>query len=348
MNIKKNKHMIRTLLMVLFIHTISTLVPAQCNNQLVDIAASQSGKDAVFVREYKVRFKAGDKKQPLPMGHFSVLLKEGVTYRFNVADASEYEGKAVLQLSLNNQILGSTYNTETKTNTYRFDYKCSKTSHYQVLMSFQEAKEGCAVGILSMIVDSSLIAKQPADSVYEILYKDIWNPLFLNVPLNKDEHFEVNIDSGKLEKTNEIYSAYVSSKDYATIKITVIDNMNKPKETINKVFKVEELPLPILTLGMNETGFVSKSDIERHPYVELHLPVSLDIQPYTLIDYSVSNKGSSPDEIMGFGNRLSPAQLNLIRKLEPGSKLIFKNIRIRRPDGIIITLSDITFYLEMQ
>jgi hypothetical protein len=336
----------RIWLMVLLAHMISTLVQAQCNNQLVDIAASQSGKDAVFVNEFKVKLNAGDKKQPSPVGHFSVLLKEGITYRFNVANANEYQGKAILQLCDKGQILGSTYDLETGTDKYRFDYKCSKTTRYQVLMSFKEAKEGCAVGILSMILDSSLITKQANDSVYEILYKDIWNPLLLNISLNKGEYFEVSIDSGKIEKNNDVYSAFVTAKAYATIKINVLDSLKKPKETNSKVFKVEELPLPYLSLGMKNNSFVSKTDISSFPFVELQLPVSLDIQPYKLLDYTILPSEYSIDGLIGYSDRLTPAQVDLINGLEPGSKLIFKNIRIRHPNGKVIILPSTTFYIE--
>jgi hypothetical protein len=323
----------RTLLTLLVLLIISTIVQAQCNNKLVDIAASQSGKDAVYVREFKVKLKAGNIKVPSPVGHFNTLLKEGVTYRFNVANARELEGKAILQIFDNNNLLGSTYDSEKKIDQSKFDFICKKTATYQVLMSFLEAKEGCAVGILSMLVDSSAIQEQAVDSTMEILYRDIPNPLAIEAPLKDGQQIELEIDNGHITKTDKGYEAYVGEQSQATITISIKDSSNRTIEQSRKLFNVEELPLPYLVFGNCPNGIIEENKILPSTKVYLKIPLEIGEQPYKLLSFTMTNP-NFPDNYSGMGDQISTNQITLI----DNSSYAIVEARVQHPNGKIITI----------
>ena len=123
---------------------------AQCGDELVDDCASDIG-EATYLKDFRVKLDKAEKNKPAPVQRISVVLNKGTTYKFNVCDAPEYEGKAIIQLYDSNRLLGSTLNLSTGKLYSEFELACSKTGVYYVFVSFQEGKEGCAAAILSYV-----------------------------------------------------------------------------------------------------------------------------------------------------------------------------------------------------
>ena len=109
---------------------------AQCNDILVKQTIMESGHDAIFLKEYKVKFKKGKANSPVRVAKYSAFLKDSTTYRFNVLNAKEYDGQVILQLYNRGKLLGSTYDFTSLKYNKSFDFTCKKTDSYQVLMSF--------------------------------------------------------------------------------------------------------------------------------------------------------------------------------------------------------------------
>jgi len=142
------------LIITLFILGNKNKIYAQCNNQLVTICSGHLNKKATYLKELKVRLKAKESGKKAPVARYVLMLSKGTHYRFSICNAKEFSGKAVIQLyDNNNRLLGSSYNPSTKKHYPAFDFLCNKSAVYKVLVSFENGKEGCAVGILSMIKD---------------------------------------------------------------------------------------------------------------------------------------------------------------------------------------------------
>lgn len=139
-----------------FIYTFMLLLVAksfafsQCNQKLVDFCAQKVMTDAKYIREYRARLAESDAEKP-SVARFSVLLTKGSTYRFNVCSALDFEGEAVLQLFDGDEIVASTFHQNSKTNFRAFEMQCNKTAIYNIYISFIEGKQGCAVGVLSLV-----------------------------------------------------------------------------------------------------------------------------------------------------------------------------------------------------
>lgn len=122
---------------------------AQCNAQLVDIAVGEIKGVATYLKDFKVRLKAQEPRKQQPIAKFSVTLSKGQTYKLSVANAKDLPGQAVIQLYDNDKLQGSSF---FKGKDFKsFEFNCQKTSSYVIFISFNEGKEGCAVGILSVL-----------------------------------------------------------------------------------------------------------------------------------------------------------------------------------------------------
>ena len=125
-------------------------VKAQCNEQLVNNCMLEIG-DAKYMKEFRVKLKRARKGQPPPTARFTVTLNKGGHYRFNILNAIDYEGKVILQLYDRERLLISSLNLTDGKMYSQIDFMCTKTAIYQIFMSFKDGKEGCAVGILSLV-----------------------------------------------------------------------------------------------------------------------------------------------------------------------------------------------------
>ena len=123
---------------------------SQCNQKLVTYCTSKVKEDATFIREYRARLTEKSTAE-IPVARYSVLLTKGNTYRFNICSALDYEGEGVIQLFDEDQLVASTFHTESKTNFEGFEFSCNKTAIYKMYISFLEGKEGCAVTVLSLV-----------------------------------------------------------------------------------------------------------------------------------------------------------------------------------------------------
>jgi len=126
-------------------------IKAQCKQQLVYKCATEN-RNAIYLRDFNAKIKRARPGKPPPVARFSVKLNKGTHYRFNLCNPPGAEGRAKLEIYEANILLGSTYN-EAKGKDYPyFDIICTKSTTYNVFISFKKGKgKGCAVGILSFV-----------------------------------------------------------------------------------------------------------------------------------------------------------------------------------------------------
>jgi len=135
---------------IILISLAKSFAFSQCNQKLVTYCTSKVKEDATFIREYRARLTEKSTAE-IPVARYSVLLTKGNTYRFNICSALDYEGEGVIQLFDEDQLVASTFHTESKTNFEGFEFSCNKTAIYKMYISFLEGKEGCAVTVLSLV-----------------------------------------------------------------------------------------------------------------------------------------------------------------------------------------------------
>jgi hypothetical protein len=321
---------------------------SQCNDSLVQIAVSESGSDAFFLKEFKVKLSSGNPEKPAPVAKFSAYLKEGVTYRFNVADAKEYEGKLVLQLFKKGKMLGSTLNLDSGNDLKRFDFKCDNTATYQVLMSFINGKAGCAVGILSVVVkDSSEYSNKSADelSKKEILYIGIENEL--NIATNhKNCRIEPQIDKGILSGKNGKYQIQVFEEGEIKISVKVINIQDSVVESSVRKFEAQKLPVPGVTVAGISGGLIYKDRFLTERELKLSIPDEIPDSAYEIVGFTISDSFTGISGKTSNNAEFTPIQRKMIQEMKPGNNLYIKNTIIRTITGDLLTLQTLGFILQ--
>ena len=319
----------------------------QCSNDLVEVAVSESGKDAVYVREFKVKLKAGSLRPPVPVGKFTVLLKENTLYRLNVVNAREYEGVAVMQLYGKGNLLGSTYDVESKFNKKSFEYFCEETGNYQVAMSFLKGQEGCAVGILSLVMNDSIDNMSPLvkENELEKLYIGLDNPLNIATDNEAFDSLDVSISKGMIVYKHEGYHARVSEPGKVTIMVEVLDKEGKTVEEASVNFMAAIVPEPSITIHGNRGGLISKRELIHARKLELLTPIDFESFNYSVAGFTIHEKNKPLDSYSSSDNELSSMQIRFIENLPQNARLVFDNIKIQTPAGETIHADPIVFII---
>lgn len=125
---------------------------SQCNAKLVDIAVGQN-RGATYLKDFRVKLPAAQKGKPMPIARFKIMLNSGNHYRFNVAKAQEFQGVPIIQLYEGKKLLGTSYLASKDKDFKMFDFLCSKTTTYELIITFKDGKAGCAVAVLSLVED---------------------------------------------------------------------------------------------------------------------------------------------------------------------------------------------------
>ena len=314
---------------------------SQCNESLVQKATEQVGKDAVLVRDFKVRLKEGSKRNPSPAGHFSVLMQKDINYRFNILNAAEFDGKAMLQLYDKSNILGSTYNSNINQNNGSFQYKCPRTGNYQVMITFIDGKAGCAAGIMSMVLDSAMQSSKMNDENTEIetLYLDMENPLQIITDLAKDEKLDITIDNGKIiyKDTNTFVIAEHEGKAQLTVK--VINAKGKITSEVVKDFNVYPLSAPKVTLEKAK-DYISLSDLLNINKIQVE-PWAYKVLQFYLSRSRVPGSGlKSTNEFLTFEQR------EFLKELTVNDRFYVGDIQVELPNGKVVTVDPLEYIIR--
>jgi len=332
-----------SLLCLIIICLLSGRMSAQCDNTLVEKAVSQSGENAVYLREFKVKFDGPQRGKAIPTAKYPVLLSKNTTYRFNVCNAEEFEGKVILQLYLKDKLIGSTYDPQTSTDLQQFDVTCERAATYEVIMSFDQGKPGCAVGILSMVSDG---VEEPEDKELDILYALADNPVFIYDDEDEFAEIEVSINNGTITKA-EGNNYIIRPQDSGTALLTmrVLNRDGSLREFKQKRFAVLALDKPYASVNDIRSGIISKSELLRSGRLELWFSPGMKCN-YQIVSFTLSDKNDLISGISSASSRFSGAQKRWIENLPSGTRLYIKNIQARTSDRVVMDILPLELEIE--
>jgi len=318
-------------------------VNAQCGNALVEKAASQSGADAVYLREFKVKFDGSERGKAIPVAKFPVLLSKNTTYRFNVCSAEEFEGKVILQLYLKDKLIGSTFDTQTSTDLQRFDFTCDKAATYEVVMSFNEGKPGCAVGILSLITAKKA---EPENEELDILYASADNPIVIYDDEDEFANIEASIDNGTITRIDRAnYIVRPDETGTATLTIRVLYRNGELKEFKQKKYAVLALNKPYASIRGAKGNRISKEELLQSGRVDLWFSEGMKCN-YRITSFTLSDRDDLISGISSNSGRFSKAQRDWINNLTSGTRIYIKNIQARTVDHVVTDIETVEFEIE--
>ncbi len=312
-------------------------VHGQCHEQVRAEALQSAGIDAFFLQELPVRLKAGTMKSPVRFRKFRTQLDSGVTYRVSVVNNPDFEGKVIMQLLDRNEILGSTFDLNSKVDHQQFDYTPLATKTYTLISSFREGKRGCALGILSMVVKDSLAVldhRVTSDSIQETLYLGMPNPVRVAMADVEGGYMEVEMTSGEISYENGQYYARPFNKGTSSIISKTYRADSTLVETDTTVFRIEELPIPYPSLKGFAGGYVGRNELFKLREIALEWYTPFDVNLIEVIDLIVSTDQMGVNSSRTKGTVLSQSQKRLINSLA-SDESFYIQVRVKLPDGSV-------------
>ena len=112
-------------------------------------------------------------------------------------------------------------------------------------------------------------------------------------------------------------------------------------------FRVRMTPDPIATVNNKNEGFISKTEIIEAQGVFAEIPnFDFDLK-FKVLSFTLSTtKGGFNNDISTNGARFSQQQLELIKGLSKGSRLVIENINAKGEDGFERNLSPMSFKIN--
>jgi hypothetical protein len=141
----------KRIFLVLFTSLITFSVFSQFGPGFVEQCATNSGKDATYLKDFQVVLNAAQPEQLTPIARYPLVLSKNNIYRFSLCTPEDSPGKAILQLYDSNKLIFSSCNKDTGEEYNPFNFLCQKTGIYHVFISFEDGKQGHTVGILSYV-----------------------------------------------------------------------------------------------------------------------------------------------------------------------------------------------------
>lgn len=328
---------IKKYLFMLFL-LVPGLIYGQCNQELIEIAAEEAGSNAIYIRDFKVKLSKGTMDEPNPTGKFSVYLNKDVNYRFSIANAAEFDGKAFVELFRKGQSFASNHSGAGEEYKGSFDFNCHKSGMYQLRINFGSGKQGCAAVVVSMVYTEAMEFIEPGITQYadstEILY--LWGANKIQVASSKSRNAEirVSVSQGKVEKRGRYYLITPEQKGELVARVEVYEK-DTLLEADSLSFQVVLPPLPDLSFGFRGATEIYRSEIDLFEEVYLTYQEGVHIYPYTLKSFSISEERTGFNRTISSGGKLSYKQVDLLMDIKEGGTVYFHDVIFEDPDGKI-------------
>jgi hypothetical protein len=195
---------------------------------------------------------------------------------------------------------------------------------------------GCVNG--QTVADNPKVVTAVAPVKMNVLYIGIENPVNISVSGYTSNEVQVQIDNGKIEGSSGEY--VVKPKTPGKAMITVSANGKVVKET---AFRVKFLPEPVVALNppagssrLIKGGAITKEALLKAGGImatveSAEFDVPIKVASFAMGTITTGNNQTT--EETSDGGNFSTAQLNIIKSLDKGQKIIIDDIAASGPDG---------------
>lgn len=124
----------------------------QCNDQLVG-SCFPTIENATFLKSIPVRIKKTKKGAPVSSLRNTFVFNRGISYKISICNASEFEGKMIIDIYNLETVVTSTLDKKTGKMTNDLTFDCERTGIYYLVSYFKDGLEGCSVAMISQLKD---------------------------------------------------------------------------------------------------------------------------------------------------------------------------------------------------
>jgi gliding motility-associated protein GldM len=180
-----------------------------------------------------------------------------------------------------------------------------------------------------------------------VFYAGLDNPVSISVPGISASNIKVSITNGEIKPGLD--GNYIVRPDKIGV-ISVITVKAQVDGTINDIgstpFRVKRVPDPVASVAGKIEGAISKSELMAQQGVLAKIPDFDFEMNFTVISFVVStSKAGFIVDKPTKGNKFSQEQKDLMKGLNPGSRLYIESIVVKGDDGTTRNLPSISFRL---
>ncbi len=180
-----------------------------------------------------------------------------------------------------------------------------------------------------------------------VLYIGVDNPMEISVPGFRDDQVSASCSGGSLFKSGKGWVAKVTKVGKCSISVSAKDDKGGSKSMGSKEFRVKRVPDPVPTVAGKKGGGISKGLLAAQAGVAATLEnFDFDLK-FNVTGFTVSaNIGGFTQDEVSASSRFTPAQLNLLNKVQKGKKVYIENVRCVGPDGTSRNIGSIALKIE--
>ena len=180
-----------------------------------------------------------------------------------------------------------------------------------------------------------------------VLYAGLANPLSVSVPGISTTNIKVSVTNGRIEKSASGYMVYPDKVGVESVVSINAEIDGTVKSIGTEKFRVKRVPNPIATVGGKNEGVITKTQLISEQGVYAEIPDFDFEMKFTVTSFQVStSKGGFVQDKIANGNRFTQEQIDMMKGLNPGSRLYIDNIVVKGDDGTTRNLSAISFKIK--
>jgi hypothetical protein len=323
----------------------------QLHEYLADEGVLNTGTNVLEYQALLVNQVAGGRLICLPSGFNKSLIKKRLAMMTKTR-TKQKKGYLIILLPLTGlMFLGLSFTNKKETPVAKSNLKATA-----LIVSNQLEREKPSVipnekvTVLKPLSINSKISGKQTDKLVtavspnkmNVFYIGVSNPITVAVSDISSKNVTVKIDNGKISGSNGTYNVLPSKVGKATV--TIYDGS---KQIGSWDFRVKYLPDPVTKVARKKSGTISMVQLLDAGEVVADLE-NFDFDArFEIVEFTVFAKieNVENDEISKSA-KFTNEQRALIKRLKPGDRLTFTDIKAKGPDGGIRSLNGIIFTIE--
>jgi gliding motility-associated protein GldM len=180
----------------------------------------------------------------------------------------------------------------------------------------------------------------------DVFYLAVDNPVAISVPGVPSDKIFPSITNGTIKKIGDSY--IVNPKSLGNAIVTVEAEIDKKRKNMgNMEFRVKSVPDPIAKVAGRKGGVIDKGLLSAQAVVQADLENFVFDLKFTITEFKVSaTQGGFQKDEPSKSNRITPAQIEIIKNTSRGQKVYFEDIKAVGPGGNVRDLSPIIFKIN--
>jgi gliding motility-associated protein GldM len=179
-----------------------------------------------------------------------------------------------------------------------------------------------------------------------VFYLGVDNPVEISVPGVPADKVRANITNGSIPKSGSGFIA--KPRQMGNAIVTVEAQIDGNWRNMGQMdFRVKRVPDPVAKVAGRKGGAIDKNLLAAQAVVQADMEnFDFDLK-FQITEFNVSAiQGGFVKDEPSKSNRITPAQLDLIRNLNKGQKVYFENIKAVGPDGSVRELSTLVYKIN--